>query len=106
MGTARRLEAEWRQVLSESVSAGVTDDESNTGRIWATGFHHFTGRSRLEGVFKLMKRFETHITFVSLIFPYLLGCGKPRILNQLIYCTPVELTSVANLTPCFSDFLN
>jgi hypothetical protein len=52
----RTLEAEYWQVLRESVSTGETEDESRTGRIWAAIFHHFTARSRLTRVFKLIKR--------------------------------------------------
>jgi hypothetical protein len=54
--TARTLEAEWRQVLRESVSTGAKEDESGTGRVWASGFRHVTARSRLAGVLKLTKR--------------------------------------------------
>jgi hypothetical protein len=39
-----------------SVSTGTKEDESSTGRFWATGFHHITARSRLAGVLKIMKR--------------------------------------------------
>jgi hypothetical protein len=35
------------------VSTGANEDEPNTGRIWAAGFHHVTTRSRLAGVLKL-----------------------------------------------------
>jgi hypothetical protein len=34
---------------------GAKEDESNTGRVWAAGFHHATTRSRLAGVLKLTK---------------------------------------------------
>jgi hypothetical protein len=54
MRTARTLEAEWRQVLRGSVSAGVKEDGLSTGRIWADGFHHVKARSRLARVLKLM----------------------------------------------------
>jgi len=33
---------------------GQKEDESSTGRIWAAGFHHFTARSRLTCILKLM----------------------------------------------------
>jgi hypothetical protein len=46
MRTARKLEAEWKQVLQGNVSTGAKDDESSTGRVWAAGFHHVTARSR------------------------------------------------------------
>jgi hypothetical protein len=35
---------------------GVKEDESNTGRVWAAGFHHVAAHSRLARVLKLMKR--------------------------------------------------
>jgi head-tail adaptor len=54
MRTVRTLEAEWRQVLLESVSTGSKEDESSTWRVWAAGFHHVTARSRLARVLKLM----------------------------------------------------
>jgi hypothetical protein len=56
MGTARMIEAEWRQVLWGSVGTGAKEDESRTRRVWAVGFHHVTARSRLTGVLKLMNR--------------------------------------------------
>ena len=48
------------------------EDESNTGRIWAAGFHHFTARSCLA-------RLETYEPFISLIFQFFSGRGQPRI---------------------------
>jgi hypothetical protein len=56
MGTARTVEAQWRQVLRGSVSTGAKEGELSTGRVWAAGFHNFTARSRLAGVLKLMNR--------------------------------------------------
>jgi hypothetical protein len=56
MQTARTVEAEWRPILRESLSTGVKDDESSTGRVWAAGFHRVTARSRLAGVLKIMNR--------------------------------------------------
>jgi len=56
MRKARTLEAEWWQVLRESVGSGTNEDESSTGRVWAAGFHHFTARSRLARPLKLMNR--------------------------------------------------
>jgi hypothetical protein len=56
MRTATTLEAEWRQVLRGNVSTGAKEDESNTGRVWAAGFHEVTTRSRLAGILKLMNR--------------------------------------------------
>jgi hypothetical protein len=53
MRTARTVEAEWRKVLRGSV-LGTKEDESSTGRVWAAGFHHVTGLSRLVHVLKLM----------------------------------------------------
>jgi hypothetical protein len=52
MGTARMLEAGWRQVLWGSVSMGAKEAESSTGHFWATGFHHVTARSRLAYILK------------------------------------------------------
>ena len=37
--------------LRGSVGTGKRKFESSTGRIWATGFHHVTARSRLARVF-------------------------------------------------------
>jgi hypothetical protein len=37
-----------------NVSTGAEEDESSTGHIWATGFHHVTGCSYLVDVLKLM----------------------------------------------------
>jgi hypothetical protein len=56
MRTARRLEAEWKQVLRGSVSTGTKKDRSSTRRVWAAGFHHVTARSCLARVLKLMNR--------------------------------------------------
>ena len=41
--------------LRGSVGTGTKEDESSTGRVWASGFHHVTARSRLARVLKLMK---------------------------------------------------
>jgi hypothetical protein len=81
MRTARTLEAEWRHVLRGSVSTGIEEDESSTGRVWAARFHHVTGP------FWLGARFETYELFSSLIFNYFRAAVhrrylKPRILNQ------------------------
>jgi hypothetical protein len=54
MRTARKLEAEWRQVLLRSVSTGAKKDESSTGRVWAAGFHQVTARCRLARSLKLL----------------------------------------------------
>jgi hypothetical protein len=72
MGTARALEAEWRQVLRGSVSTGAKEDESSTGRIWAHVFHYVTARSRLAGVF------ETYETSISLIFKIIFRAAVNR----------------------------
>jgi hypothetical protein len=74
MRTARMLEAEWRQILWGSVSTGAKEDESNTGHVWAAGFHHVTSGSRLA-------LFETHVPYISLIFNFFSGRGKPRIIE-------------------------
>jgi hypothetical protein len=70
MQTARMLEAEWRQVLWRCMSTGAKEDESSTGRIWASGFHHFMS---------IGARFETYEPVISLIFNYFGGCHKPRV---------------------------
>jgi hypothetical protein len=63
MRTARTLEAEWRQVLRETVSTGTKEDESSTGRASAAGFHHVTTRSRLARVLKLTNRLFLQFSF-------------------------------------------
>jgi hypothetical protein len=50
MRTERKLEAEWGQVLRESMSIGAKEDETSTGHVWAAGFRHITARSRLARV--------------------------------------------------------
>jgi len=50
------LEAEWRQVLQESLGMGTKEDESSTGRIWAAGLHHVTACSCLVPIMKLVNR--------------------------------------------------
>jgi len=40
--------------LRLSVGTGTKEDESSTGHIWASGFHHVTAHSRLVHVLKLM----------------------------------------------------
>jgi hypothetical protein len=77
MRAARKLEAEWRQVLRGSVSTGAKEDESGIGRNWAAVFHH------VSAPFSLDARFETYEPFISFsIFFYFSGSGKPRILNR------------------------
>jgi hypothetical protein len=56
MGTARPIEAEWRQVLRRSVGTGAKEVELNIGRVWAVGFHNGTARSCLAGALKLKNR--------------------------------------------------
>jgi hypothetical protein len=68
MRTARTLEAEGRQVLRES--KGAKEDESITGLVRTTGFHHGTASFRLAGVLKLTKR-------LLLNFPLLSSRGEP-----------------------------
>jgi len=61
MYTERTVEAEWRQVLRESVSTGSKEDESSTGCVLAAGFQHVTARSRLVRVLKLTNHlFHSH----------------------------------------------
>ena len=40
--------------LQGSMGTGTKEDVSNTGRVWATVFHHVMARSRLGRVLKLM----------------------------------------------------
>jgi len=42
--------------LQGSMGMGTKKDETSTGRIWAAGFHHFTARSCLAYILKLMNR--------------------------------------------------
>jgi hypothetical protein len=56
MRTAGTLEAEWRQVLRESVRKGAMEDKLSTGLVWVSEFHHVTARSCLAGVLKLTNR--------------------------------------------------
>jgi hypothetical protein len=46
------------------MSMGAKKDESSTGRVWASGFHH------VNGLFSLGVRFETYESFISLIFKF------------------------------------
>jgi len=52
------------------VGTGTKKDESNTGRVWAAGFHHFTVPSRLARVF------EAYETFISLILPFFAAVNR------------------------------
>jgi hypothetical protein len=68
------------------VSTEAKEDKSSTGHVWAAGFHHVTVRSLLERVLKLMNRLFLYSS------NFILGRGKPRILNQCILghaCTSV-----------------
>jgi hypothetical protein len=56
MQTVRTLETEWGQVLRGSVSAGVKEDESSTGHVWAAEFHYVVACYPVAGVLKLMNR--------------------------------------------------
>jgi hypothetical protein len=76
MRKTRTLEAEWRQVLRGSVSTGAKECESSTGPLWAAGFRNVTTRSRLARVLKIMN------CLCLLIFQFLAGRGKPRVLTQ------------------------
>jgi hypothetical protein len=75
MRTAGNIEAEWRQVLRESIGTGTKEDELSTGRVWAAGVHDFTARLRMARVLKLIN--HLFIQFSN----YFSGRGKPRILN-------------------------
>jgi hypothetical protein len=56
-----------------NVGVGTKEGESNTGRVWAAGFHHVTARSCLA-------RFETNEPFIYLIFQiFFPGRDKLRI---------------------------
>jgi hypothetical protein len=44
MRTARKLGAEWRQVVRGGVITGAKEDESSIGHVWAAGFHNVTAR--------------------------------------------------------------
>jgi hypothetical protein len=48
------LEAEWRQVLWESVGTVTKEDESSNGPVWAAGFQDVKAHSHLARVLKLM----------------------------------------------------
>jgi hypothetical protein len=50
MRTARKLEAELRQVLLGSVSTGAKEDESSTESVLDAVCHHVTARSRFAGI--------------------------------------------------------
>jgi hypothetical protein len=54
---------------------GTKEDESNTGRVWAAGFHHVTACSCLAHVLKLKNCLFSHL--------FLCRC-EPRIMNQWI----------------------
>jgi hypothetical protein len=56
MRTAKKLGAEWWQVLRGSVGKGTKKDKSRTERVWAAGIHHVNARSSLALVLKLMSR--------------------------------------------------
>jgi hypothetical protein len=56
MRSASKLEAECWQLLGGRVGTGTKEDKSSTGRSWAAGFYHFTARSRLASVLKLINR--------------------------------------------------
>jgi hypothetical protein len=51
---------------------GTKEDQSSTGHAWAAGFHHVTACS-------LLARLETYEPFISLIFQFFSGRGKPWI---------------------------
>jgi hypothetical protein len=61
--TAKTLEAEWRQIPRGSVGMGEKEDESNTGQVWAAGFHLVTTRSRLVHVLKIMNHYLFNFQF-------------------------------------------
>jgi hypothetical protein len=54
------------------MGTGTKENESSTGHVWAAGSHHVTARSHLVC-------FETYDLFISLIFQFFSGRGKPQI---------------------------
>jgi hypothetical protein len=63
------------------VGTGTKEDESNTGRIWAAGFHRVTVRSHLVHILKFTERLFLELS------SFLEGGGslcQPRILYQWI----------------------
>jgi hypothetical protein len=56
MHTVRMQEAEWRQLLRESVGMGAKENGSSNGHVQAAGFHHVRARSCLACVLKPMNR--------------------------------------------------
>jgi hypothetical protein len=60
------------------VGTGTKEDKASTGGVWAAGFHHITGRSRLARILKITNR------LLNLFFYFFSGRGKPRTLYQLI----------------------
>jgi hypothetical protein len=74
----RTLEAEWRQVLRGSVGIGAREDEPKYWErlgCWISPCY---------GPFSLGARFEAYKLFISLIFKFFSGRGKPRTLDQRI----------------------
>jgi hypothetical protein len=65
----RTLEEEWGEVPWGSMDPGTKDDELSTECVWAAGFHHVKVRSQLVHVLNGL--------FISLIFKFLGGRGKP-----------------------------
>jgi hypothetical protein len=56
MQTVRMPEAEWRQVLQESMSTEAKEDKLSTGHVWAAGFHHIMICSHLARILTLTNR--------------------------------------------------
>jgi hypothetical protein len=48
------------------MGTGTNEDESNTGHVWAAGFHHIMACSRLARALKLMKRL--FLSFYNFVF--------------------------------------
>ena len=87
--------------LQGSVGTGTKEDESNTGRDRAAGFHHVTARSCLA---RVLKFFEP---FISLIFQnfFFRAVVKPRLLNPQIRVPPVYIISYHLMFRCLLHHL-
>jgi hypothetical protein len=83
-----------------SMDTGTKEDESSTGHIWPTGFHHVTARSHLACVLKLMNFFlegERRITETA--YTESMGTGARLYTHDTQQCLPVFLAMVFALLP-------
>jgi hypothetical protein len=94
MQTASMLEAEWRQVLLESLSTGAKEDESSTGDVSAAGFHHVKACSCSARILKFMNHLFLQImdqwiwghACISLQYlKWLSKHCKSSLLNKILY---------------------